>query len=134
MVHFDYICDACGFTSEEERGVYKCPVCGNQMRAARTGRGGDNTSSVGRYMVTIIAFFITLFIGVLILGPLLGVILALILTFFFYRWAKSRSQNNAVRVGPSFPNPNKTYTCGSCGKNFKGQRANCPHCGIKLKY
>ncbi|MBQ9024806.1 MAG: hypothetical protein IJ104_00855 [Methanobrevibacter sp.] len=104
------------------------------MRVARVGRGGDNTSSVGRYLATIIVFFIALFVCTLILGPLFGFILTLIVTFLFYRWAKGRSQGNAVRVGPSFPNPNKTYTCGGCGKTFKGQRANCPHCGIKLNY
>lgn len=35
MVYRDYICDACGFITEEEPGVYKCPKCGNQMRAAK---------------------------------------------------------------------------------------------------
>lgn len=41
-----FICEVCGFVSEEEVGnVYYCPKCGNQMRVAKPGdylgNGGD---------------------------------------------------------------------------------------------
>ena len=31
----DYICETCGFTSQEKRGSYKCPVCGNILRLVK---------------------------------------------------------------------------------------------------
>ena len=98
MVHYEYVCDACGFASEEERGVYKCPKCGNQMRAAKTGAySGDKSPVMGRWLITIICFFIFLFLGVVIAGPF-GIIAAFILTFFVWRFFKKASQNNAKRI------------------------------------
>ena len=41
----------------------------------------DKTSSVGRYLIAIIIFFIALLICTLILGPLLWFIATLIITF-----------------------------------------------------
>ena len=134
MVHYDYICDACGFTSEEEQGVYNCPKCGNQMRIAKTGYGGGDTSaSLGRYLVCLIAFFVSLFLGVLFLGPFFGIIAAFIVTILFWRWARKGTQNKAVRSA-GVRNPNKLYTCGNCGGQFKGQLPRCPHCGFDLTY
>lgn len=134
MVHYEYICDACGFTSEEERGVYVCPKCGNQMRIAKTGTyGGDSSPMVGRWILTIIAFFITLFIGVVILGPL-GIIAAFVVAFLVWRFFKKASSDNAIRADAGVPNPNKVYVCQSCGGKFKGQQPVCPHCGTRLTY
>lgn len=132
-MHYDYVCDACGFTSEEERGVYKCPKCGNQMRAAKTGvYSGDNSSSVGRYLVGVIVFFLSLFVGVLLLGPL-GIIAAFVITFLFWMWFRKGKRDKAIR-SDNVKNPNQTYSCNSCGGQFKGQLPRCPHCGIKLTY
>lgn len=137
MVHYDYICDACGFTSEEERGVYKCPKCGNQMRAAQVGGryGGDSSSTVGRWLLCLITFFVSLFLFGLILGPF-GFIGAIIATLIIWRITKKASSDNAIRVNTNanVRNPNKLYTCKSCGSNFYGMQPRCPHCGIKLKY
>lgn len=133
MVHFDYVCDACGFTSEEERGVYKCPKCGNQMRAAQTGiYSGDSSSTVGRWLLTIICFFLSLFLGVVILGPF-GIIAAFIVAFLVWRVTKKASQDNAIKTS-SVKNPDRVYSCNACGGQFKGQLPRCPHCGTKLKY
>lgn len=133
MVHFDYICDACGFKSEEERGVYTCPKCGNPMRAAQTGvYGGDSPSTVGRWLLTIICFFLSLFLGVVILGPF-GIIAAFIVAFLVWRVTKKASQDNAIKTS-SVKNPDRVYSCNACGGQFKGQLPKCPHCGTKLKY
>ncbi len=133
-MHFDYVCDACGFTSEEERGVYKCPKCGNQMRAAQHGvYSGDSSSTVGRWLLTIICCFVSLFVFVLILGPLFGIIAALIVTFLVWRFTKKASQGNAIKTS-AIKNPNQVYSCNSCRGTFKGQLPKCPHCGITLKY
>lgn len=134
MVHFDYVCDACGFVSEEERGVYKCPKCGNQMRAAQTGvYSGDSSSTVGRWLLTIIVFFVSLFLFIVILGPMLGIIASFIVTFIVWRFTKKASQDNAIRT-TGVKNPNMLYTCQTCGGQFKGQLPKCPHCGIRLTY
>lgn len=133
MVHHEYICDACGYSSEEERGVYNCPKCGNQMRIARTGTySGDTSITVGRWLVTIICFFILLFLGVLFLGPF-GIILAFIITFFIWRFFKKAAQDNAIPAN-TIRNPNRVYSCNSCGGRFKGQQPSCPHCGVRLRY
>ena len=53
-----FICDACGFTSEEEVGqIYYCPKCGNQMRRAKTSGlygGGDADPTSGRILFDIL--------------------------------------------------------------------------------
>ena len=110
MMHFDYICDTCGFTSQEERRVYKRPYL--KTKWDQQEQDMDNTSSVGRYLITIIVFFIALFFCILILGPLLEFIATLIITFLVYRLAKGQTQDKSICDGPSFPNPNKTYGCG----------------------
>lgn len=133
MVHYEYICDVCGFTSEEERGVYQCPKCGNQMRIAKTGiYGGDSSPVVGRWFLTIIAFFVSLFLGIVILGPF-GIIAAFIVAFFVWRFLKKASSDNAIK-STGVRNPNIVYTCQACGGRFKGQLSYCPHCGKKLNY
>ena len=110
MMHFDYICDTCGFTSQEERWVYKCPYV--ETKWDQQEQDVDNTSSVGRYLITIIVFFIALFVCTLILGPLLEFIATLIITFLVYCLAKGQTQNKFICDDPSFTNPNKTYACG----------------------
>ena len=47
----DCICEACGFTSQEERGVYNCPVCGTQMKVHREERRGGLTNSSGKLLI-----------------------------------------------------------------------------------
>lgn len=134
MVHYDYICDACGFTSEEEQGVYKCPKCGNQMRIAKTGYGGgDTTSSLGRHLACIIVFFLSLFLGIVFLGPFFGVVLSLIITILFWSLTRNTTKNKAIST-TGVKNPNVLYTCQTCGGQFKGQLPKCPHCGINLRY
>lgn len=133
MVHYDYICDACGFKSEEERGVYICPECGSQMRIAKTGvYSGDSSSTVGRLILTIVCFFVSLFLGIVVLGPF-GIPAAIILTIIVWRITKKAYQDRAIRSG-GVRNPNKRYVCSNCGGKFKGQLPNCPHCGLELTY
>ena len=53
-----FICDDCGFTSEEEVGqVYYCPKCGKKMRRAKSGGmygGGDANPTSGRFAFDIL--------------------------------------------------------------------------------
>ena len=56
------------------------------MRIAKTGiYGGDSSPVVGRWLLTIIAFFVSLFLGIVILGPF-GIIAAFIVAFFVWRF------------------------------------------------
>ena len=66
MVSRDYICDACGFASTEEQGVYKCPVCGNQMRIASY--QVDSTAGTGRLFIYGLIIVIVLPICIAFLG------------------------------------------------------------------
>lgn len=136
MVHLDYICDACGFTSQEEQGVYKCPVCGNQMRIAKGGHSGDSNPTFARLLIYVLEFIFVLPILFVFLAGIPGIIVFIIILFLTRRWLNNRYKNKAIRTTPnmSIKNPNKIYTCNSCGNNFKGQRPTCPHCGIRLTY
>lgn len=129
----DYICEACGFTSQEQRGVYNCPVCGTQMKVHRNGRyGGGLSVGAGKLLVYFLECLIILPICLVFLH-IPGIILFIIILFLTRRLMNKNLQNKAVRKN-SIKNPNKIYTCSSCNNNFKGQRPNCPHCGIKLNY
>ena len=98
MVHYEYVCDACGFASEEEQGVYKCPKCGNQMRAAKRGAySGDSSPVMGRWIITLICFFVFMVFGIVLLGPL-GIVIAFVLTFFVWRFFRKASRDNAKRI------------------------------------
>lgn len=128
----DYICDACGFTStEKNRAVYKCPVCGNQMRAANYQI--DNSPSVGRLLIYGLLLVIVLPICLAFLG-IIGIPVFIVIFFVVRHVIKNNTSNKAIRSTPTVSNMNKVYTCSSCKKSFKGQQPKCPHCGITLNY
>jgi len=133
----DYICEACGFTSQEKRGVYNCPVCGTQMKVHKqtsSYSGGGMTNSTFKLFVYVIECIVILPICFVFLN-IFGVILFVIILLLTRRFLNNRIQNKAVKTIPgTVKNPNKVYTCNSCKGSFKGQRPNCPHCGIKLNY
>lgn len=133
MTNRDYICDACGFTSTEKQGVYKCPVCGNQMRIASY--QVDSTAGVGRWIIYALMLVTVLPICMGFLG-IIGIPIFIVIFLLVRHFLKKRTSNQAIKTTQftSIKNPNKTYTCSSCNNNFKGQRPNCPHCGIKLNY
>ena len=81
MSYRTYICDDCGFSSEEEPGVYICPQCHNKMRIAKpsgTFGGGDSTRTDGKILLYILFF---IFVGSILVGLLniIGVVLFIIL-------------------------------------------------------
>lgn len=133
MVGIDYICDACGFTSTEKRGVYKCPVCGNQMRVASY--QVDNTAGVGRWVVYGLMLIIVLPICMVFLG-VIGIPIFIIIFILVRIFLKNKTSNQAIKPTSHtiVKNPNKVYVCHTCGGNFKGQQPTCPHCGIRLNY
>lgn len=133
----DYICDACGFTTEEKPGVYICPKCGNQMRAAKYGKySGDTPNSVVKWFIYFLEIIVLFPILFTFLGGIPGLIIFIIIFLLVRNWINNRSQNNAYKKSPNIGtlNPNTIYTCNSCGGQFKGKRTNCPYCGIKLSY
>ena len=133
MVRYEYVCNACGFTSEEKKGVYLCPKCGNKMRPTNTGKyGGDFLSIIGRWILIIIAFFVFLFVGVLVLG-VLGIFIAFIVACLVWWVTRRTSQDMAIKIN-GIKYPDRVYFCKGCGGKFKGQLSKCPHCGVRLKY
>jgi uncharacterized paraquat-inducible protein A len=135
MTYEDYICESCGFTSQEQRGVYNCPVCGTQMKVHRTeGRRGGLTNTSGKLLIYVIEAIVILPICLVFLN-VFGIIVFIVILLLTRRYMNKKIQNKAIKTIPSaVKNPDKVYTCNSCGGNFKGQRPNCPHCGIKLNY
>lgn len=136
MTSWDYICDACGFTSTEEQGTYKCPVCGNQMRIAK--RRVDSTAGLGRWLIYFLILIIVLPICVVFLG-VIGIPVFIVIFILVRHFLKDKTSNKAIKTTSIkttavVKNPNKLYTCHTCGGNFKGQQPTCPHCGIKLIY
>ena len=131
----DYICEACGFTSQEKRGVYKCPVCGTQMKVHHSGgrhSGGGLTNSAGKLLIYFIECIIILPICLVFLN-VFGIIVFIIILLLTRWYINKNVQNKAIRTIP-VKNPGKIYKCSSCGHSFKGQQPNCPNCGIKLNY
>lgn len=131
----DYICDACGFNSEEQEGVYKCPKCGNQMRVAKTGRyGGDSTQSFGRWLIYALEFVILLPLCFVFLAGIPGIIVFIIIFLIIRKLLLTVSRNQAIKISPNVKNPNKIYKCSNCNQSFYGQQPICPKCGTTLKY
>ena len=96
----DYICEACGFTSQEKRGVYKCPVCGTQMKVHRSGGrhgGGGLTNTSGKLLVYFIEIIIILPLCFVFLH-IPGVILFIIILLLTRRFMNKNIQNKAVRT------------------------------------
>ena len=56
----DYICETCGFTSQEKRGSYKCPVCGNPMKVHEGRYGGKFTAGAGKLLIYVLECVILL--------------------------------------------------------------------------
>ena len=134
MVYEDYICESCGFTSQEQRGAYKCPVCGNNMKVHRPGRyGGGLSTTAGKLLIYIIECVILLPILFVFLN-VFGVIIFIVILLLTRRFLNKNVQNKAIRTPGQLPNPTKTYSCSKCGTSFKGQQPKCPNCGIILNY
>lgn len=134
MVYEDYICESCGFRSQEQRGAYKCPVCGNNMKVHRDGRNsGGLSAGAGKLLVYVLECVILLPILFVFLN-IPGLIIFIVILLLTRRHMNKNVQNKAIKTTGQLPNPNKTYTCTKCGTSFKGRRPKCPNCGITLNY
>jgi uncharacterized paraquat-inducible protein A len=106
------------------------------MRIAKSGRyGGDITPTYSKILVYALEFIFLLPILFGIAG-IVGVVIFVVILLLTRRWLNNRYKDKSIRTTPNMGirNPNKIYTCNSCGNSFKGQRPNCPHCGIRLNY
>ena len=133
MVYEDYICESCGFTSQEQRGTYNCPVCGNPMKVHEGRYGGKLTVGEGKLLIYVIECVILLPILLVFLN-IPGLIIFIIILLLTRRQLNKNVQNKAKRTHGQLPNPTKTYSCSKCGASFKGQQPKCPNCGITLNY
>lgn len=132
MVYEDYICESCGFTSQEQRGTYTCPVCGNKMKVHQTRYGGEFSAGTGKLLIYVLECIFLLPVLLIFLN-IPGLIIFIIILLLTRKHLNKNVQNKAIKTGP-IRNPNKIYTCQTCGGNFKGQQPTCPHCGIRLTY
>lgn len=99
MTYFDYVCDACGFTSQEKQDVYKCPNCGNQMRIGKGGRyGGDSTPTFGKILIYTLEFIFLLPLLFIFLAGVPGLIVFAIILLLTRRWLNNRFRNKAIRI------------------------------------
>jgi len=134
MSYEDYICETCGFTSQEKRGAYTCPKCGTQMKVHRHGRHGGGVSvGAGKLLIYILEFVILLPILFIFLN-IPGLIIFIVILLLTRRHMNKNVRNKAITTSRQLPNPTKTYTCSKCGASFKGQQPKCPNCGITLNY
>lgn len=143
MVYRSYICDDCGFSSEEEEGVYICPKCNNKMRIAKPSGafgGGDSTRSDGKFLLYILFF---IFVGSICVGLLniIGVILFIILFYFFRKFLNSSMRNKAIKIDTNQNTvipakaqitnnaPKNNLYCANCGQKLQNEAKFCPNCG-----
>jgi predicted RNA-binding Zn-ribbon protein involved in translation (DUF1610 family) len=138
MVYRSYICDDCGFSSEETPGVYKCPECGSKMRIAQPSGafgGGDRTRSDGKIYAYIFFFII---VGSILIGLLniIGVILFIILFYFFRKALNDSMRDKAILISETEnkaldTNIDSVY-CSDCGQKLVTGAKFCPNCGKKI--
>ena len=132
MVYKTYICDSCGYSTEEPQGVYLCPKCHNQMRIAQEQGvfgGGDTTVTDSKILGYILLFFILL----PILFGLLNVfgIIIFIPIFYYYRKSQNKTiRNNAIPVKKQVETHGKF--CPECGHELNSDDHFCRNCGFKL--
>ena len=142
MAYRTYICDDCGFSSEEEAGVYLCPKCNNKMRIAKangTFGGGDSTCSDGKYLMYILFF---IFVGSILIGFLniIGVILFIILFLLFRKVLNDSMRDKAIKIDSNSVDientsqitnnaPNTSLCCTNCGQKLQNDAKFCPNCG-----
>ena len=142
MTYRSYICDDCGFSSEEKPGVYICPKCNNKMRIAKPSGafgGGDNTRTDGKLLLYILFF---IFVGAILVGLLniFGVVLFVVLFYFFRKFLNSSIRDKAIPVGQQDVIvedkveviPGKF--CRNCGHELSSDTKFCPNCGEKVLF
>lgn len=149
MVYRDYICDDCGFSSEEKSGVYLCPKCGNKMRIAKQQGaygGGDNTVGHAKLVVLfIIAIFGYGFCLCIdwVLG-LIGIVIVTIILIVLWKSFNASFRDKAIPVDSAesqiqtqtaVPKENKDVAnyCINCGTQLRRDAKFCPNCGTKIQ-
>lgn len=99
LAYRSYICDDCGYSSEEEPGVYYCPKCGNKMRAAKSSYyGGDFSAGAGKWLIYVIVVIVLYPICFATFGFIIGTIVFIILFLVIRYFLNSRIRNKSKRI------------------------------------
>ena len=128
-----YICDDCGYSSEEIEGVYLCPKCHNKMRIAKFGGtygGGDITRSNGKWLWYAIITVFGLPLLVIFLN-VFGVIIYIVLMYLVRKDMNNKVRDNAIPVN-DVPELDHVHYCGNCGCQVRSDQHYCSECGMKL--
>ena len=98
MSYRDYVCDDCGFSSEEEPGVYYCPRCGAKMRVARASYyGGDASAGFGKWLVYIVFVIVVYPLCFASFGFLVGSVVFVVVFLLLRFWLNGRVRDRAER-------------------------------------
>ncbi len=134
MTYWNYICDTCGFMTEEQLAIYQCPVCGSQMRFRKGGYRGEKGVIDKKANV----YFVEAWIVLVISGGLfpIGIVISIVLVLITRKILNNHYRDNAIRLYSTeiLNNSWKNYTCPYCGNTYNGQRPNCPYCGGVVNY
>lgn len=127
-----YVCEDCGYSSEEEEGVYICPKCHNKMRIATYGGvygGGDSTRTQSKWLwyavITVIALPV-----LLLCFNVFGIIIYVVLIVLVRRNANKQIRDNAIPVN-DVPEVEHVHYCRNCGYKLNDEKF-CPNCGEKV--
>ena len=138
MTYRDYICDDCGFSSEEKPGVYLCPKCHNKMRKATAKGaygGGDNTVTGGKILVYVLLCIFLLPILFAFLN-VFGLIIFVVIFYFVRSSFNTSIRDKAIPVTLAEDTPveipSQTLYCGNCGHELAADSKFCPNCGKEV--
>lgn len=122
-----YICDDCGYSTEEIEGAYLCPKCHNKMRIAKFSGaygGGDITRSNGKWMWYAIITVFGLPLLVIFLN-VFGVIIYIVLMYLVRKDMNQKVRDNAIPIS-------EVQYCRNCGHPVRSDQHFCSECGMKL--
>jgi len=127
-----YICDDCGYSTEEIEGAYLCPKCHNKMRIAKFSGaygGGDITRSNGKWLWYAIITVFGLPLLVIFLN-VFGVIIYIVLMYLVRKDMNNKVRDNAIPVN-DVPEVEHVHYCRDCGYKLNDEKF-CPNCGEKV--
>ena len=132
MEYRDYICKACGFSSLEKPGAYKCPECGGLMEVANHSLyNNDKTQHDSNNTLIVLAFvfglpFCLLFC-IILLRSLWGAVPGIILFIVLLMFIPSDTKDKAIPLSGSMG------YCWNCGVEVDVNDGFCRKCGEKIK-
>lgn len=136
MSYRAYVCEDCGFSSEEKPGVYQCPKCGNKMRKATVSGvygGGDITMTSSKILVYVLLCVFLLPILFAFLN-VFGIIIFVVIFYFVRSSLNTSIRDTAIPINTNAQKeiPVKTVYCGNCGHELTADSKFCPNCGKEV--